>query len=38
MKVGNPTNVLDGDIDGLLEAYLRWTLSEQTAPAADELE
>ncbi|GDX93313.1 peptide chain release factor 2 [Planctomycetia bacterium] len=36
-KVGNPTNVLDGDIDGLLEAYLRWTLSKQTAPA-DELE
>ena len=37
MKVGNPANVLDGDIDGLLEAYLRWTLNEQTAPV-DELE
>lgn len=37
MKVGNPGVVLDGDLDGLLEAYLRWTLSEQTA-AADELE
>jgi len=36
-KVGNPGNVLDGDIDGMLEAYLRWTLSKQTAPV-DELE
>ncbi|MEI7701556.1 MAG: peptide chain release factor 2 [Planctomycetia bacterium] len=37
LKVGNPNVVLDGDLDTLLEAYLRWTLSEQTA-AADELE
>lgn len=36
-KTGNPTLVLDGELDGFLEAYLRWTLSEQTT-AADELE
>ncbi len=28
-KVGNPQPVLDGDLDKFLEAYLRWTLSEQ---------
>lgn len=37
LKVGNPSLVLDGELDGFLEAYLRWTLSEQTT-AADELE
>ncbi len=37
LKQGNPSLVLDGDLDGFLEAYLRWTLSEQTT-AADELE
>lgn len=36
-KAGNPHAVLDGDLDGFLEAYLRWTLTEQTV-AADELE
>ncbi|MEY3174141.1 MAG: Peptide chain release factor 2 [Planctomycetota bacterium] len=37
LKLGNPSLVLDGELDGFLEAYLRWTLSEQTT-AADELE
>lgn len=37
LKAGNPSLVLDGDLDGFLEAYLRWTLSEQTT-ASDELE
>ncbi len=37
LKVGNPNVVLDGDLDPLLEAYLRWTLNDQ-APATDELE
>jgi peptide chain release factor 2 len=36
-KAGNPSLVLDGELDAFLEAYLRWTLSEQTT-AADELE
>ena len=36
-KQGNPNLVLDGELDNFLEAYLRWTLSEQTT-AADELE
>ncbi|MEY3459711.1 MAG: Peptide chain release factor 2 [Planctomycetota bacterium] len=37
LKQGNPNLVLDGELDSFLEAYLRWTLSEQTT-AADELE
>jgi len=37
LKAGNPSLVLDGELDGFLEAYLRWTLSEQTT-ASDELE
>lgn len=36
LKVGNPSVVLDGELDPLLEAYLRWTLNEQS-PAEDEL-
>ena len=28
-KVGNPQPVLDGEIDTFLEAFLRWTLTEQ---------
>lgn len=31
-KVGNPQPVLDGDLDRFLEAYLRWTLTEQLEP------
>jgi peptide chain release factor 2 len=37
LKQGNPNLVLDGELDSFLEAYLRWTLTEQTT-AADELE
>ncbi len=37
LKVGNPNVVLEGELDPLLEAYLRWTLNDQ-APATDELE
>jgi peptide chain release factor 2 len=37
LKTGNPNMVLDGDLDQFLEAYLRWTLSEQ-APSENDLE
>ncbi len=37
LKTGNPHVVLDGDLDQFLEAYLRWTLSEQ-APSENDLE
>lgn len=30
MKVGNPAPILDGKIDGFLEAYLRWNLAQTT--------
>jgi len=26
MKVGNPTPILDGDLDGFMEAFLRWSI------------
>lgn len=28
LKIGNPDPVLDGDLDELLEAYLRWTIGQ----------
>lgn len=37
LKTGNPNVILDGDLDQFLEAYLRWTLSEQ-APSENDLE
>ncbi len=33
-EVGNPAAVLDGDIDGFLEAGIRWRRQQQTAGAA----
>jgi len=38
LKTGNPAMVLDGDLDAFLEAYLRWTLSEQAMSAANDLD
>jgi peptide chain release factor 2 len=38
LKTGNPAAVLDGDLDAFLEAYLRWTLSEQAMTAANDLD
>jgi len=32
-EVGNPQGVLDGDIDGFIEAGIRWRRSSATAPA-----
>jgi peptide chain release factor 2 len=32
-EVGNPSAVLDGDIDGFIEAGIRWRRSQATAPA-----
>jgi peptide chain release factor 2 len=30
-EVGNPSAVLDGDIDGFIEAGIRWRRSQETA-------
>ena len=32
-EVGNPTAVLDGDLDGFLESGIRWRRQQQTAVA-----
>jgi peptide chain release factor 2 len=33
-EVGNPSAVLDGEIDGFLEAGIRWRRQQQLAAAA----
>jgi len=32
-EVGNPAAVLDGDIDGFVEAGIRWRMQEEKSPA-----
>jgi peptide chain release factor 2 len=32
-EVGNPQGVLDGDIDGFIEAGIRWRKSREQTPA-----
>ncbi|HET6673765.1 MAG TPA: peptide chain release factor-like protein, partial [Nitrospiraceae bacterium] len=33
-EVGNVSSVMDGDIDGFIEAYLKWKMTGGKAPAA----
>jgi len=34
VETGNPSNVLDGDIDGFIEAGIRWRRQQESAPLA----